>query len=154
MSYDHPKFVHPVPMGYTIPKGTVVRYVESLPFTTETFTTETFFTAQHDYPVTASNEVKYYLDYDITKPTLPTKINSVIYNVEAVGQRFPVAVRRATLWSAFNNRGVMTHLNDREIESFDLTPPVEGESCNHNWQPGAWQALCCLDCGDLTREEQ
>lgn len=122
MSYDYDKFVHPVPAGYTIPKGTQVRHVGQMPFRTEMF-----FTVLSDFPIDTEDATEYYLDYDITRPKLPTKIFSVIYNVRAHGRKYPVAVRLAVYWAAFNDEGTVTALKDRGIESFDLAPPEEDD---------------------------
>lgn len=113
--YDYGKFVHPVPAGHIIPKGTPTRSVEFAP------PVETFFTPLHDVPVESEDEAKYYLTYDITAPKLPETISSVIYNVHAVGEVFPVAVYQGSrIWSAFSNIGERTSLYTPEIVSFTL----------------------------------
>ena len=118
--YNYDKFVHPVPEGYTIPKGTPTRSVYSAP------PVEMFFTPLHDIPVESDDEAKYYLDYDITRPKLPEEINSVIYNVRVGKNVYPVAVYQGSqIWSAFSDLGVRTTLYTSEIESFDTTPPEE-----------------------------
>lgn len=118
--YNYDKFVHPVPAGHVIPKGTQVRHVDSM-----SFPTETFFTALSDLPLD-SEDTGYYLGYDITKPKLPTTINSVIYNVRAVREVFPVAVYQGSnLWCAFSKHGGRSSIYTPEIESFDTTPPKE-----------------------------
>ena len=119
--YDHDKFVHLVPTGYTVPEGTQVRSI----YTTQ-HPVETFFTPLHDIPVESDDEAKYYLDYDITRPKLPEEINSVIYNVRVGKNVYPVAVYQGSqIWSAFSDLGVRTTLYTSEIESFDTTPPEE-----------------------------
>ena len=119
MSYfDYGKFVHLVPAGHTIPKGTQVRSVMS--------GVETFFIAQYDLPVYDSEKVKYYLTYDITAPRLPEAINSVIYNVSYLREVFPVAVYQGNqLWSAFSKKGKRSTIYSSEIEFFDTTPPKD-----------------------------
>lgn len=114
--YDYDKFVHPVPPGYTIPKGTPVYSEESAPHHVETF-----FPVQYDYLVGDSDEVKFYLDYDITAPKLPTKINSVIYNVRTTAwYEYPVAVfRGGTVWAAFTEQGKSKLIYTPDIRSFD-----------------------------------
>lgn len=119
--YDHSKFVHPVPGGSIIPKGTQVYCVESAPHRVETF-----FTTLGDFVAPSSSAKTYYLTYDITKPKLPEEINSVIYNVRAYGAAYPVAVYQGSrIWSAFSDTGERTTLYTPEIESFDTTPPKE-----------------------------
>lgn len=118
--YDYDKFVHPVPAGHVIPKGTPVRSVQYAP------PVETFFTVQYDAPVHNSNVVKYYLDYDITRPELPEVINTVIYNVRVGAIVYPVAVYQGGhVWAVFSDSGKCTTLYTSEIESFDTTPPKE-----------------------------
>lgn len=116
--YDYDKFMHLVPEGHTIPKGTPMRSVMS--------GVETFFTAKYDFPVYDSNPVKYYLTYDITAPKLPEETNSVIYNANVSGTVYPVAVYQgASTWSAFSVIGNRRIIYTSDIESFDLTPPKE-----------------------------
>lgn len=121
MNYDYHKFVHPVPCGTTLPKGTQVRRMDlSKHFT------ETFFTTRGDFEVPASHSKTYYLDYDITAQKLPTKLSSVIYNVRtSAGAVFSVAVYQGGhTWSAFIKHDHTTIFTP-EIESFDTTPPEE-----------------------------
>ena len=118
--YDYDKFVHPVPSGHTIPKGTPTRSVYSAP------PVEMFFTPLHDIPVESEDETKFYLDYDITRPKPPEEINSVIYNVRAGEDVFPVAVYQGgRIWSMFSDLGDRSSIYTSEIESFDLTPSKE-----------------------------
>lgn len=121
--YGYDKFVHRVPAPYVIPAHTPMRRVEAAPNPVETF-----FTLDYDLPVPALSTVKFYLTYDITVPKPPEeKIASVIYNVIAVGNEFPVAVYQGSrLWSAFSDSGQRTTLYTSEIESFD-TSPSRGE---------------------------
>ena len=120
--YNYNEFVHPVPAGYVIPKGTQTRSVMS--------GVETFFTVIYDLPVYDSEKVKYYLTYDITRPKLPETINSVIYNVSYLREVFPVAVYQGNqLWSAFSKKGKRSTIYSSEIEFFDTTPSKEG---NHD----------------------
>ena len=118
--YDHPKFVHPVPAGYTIPAGTPVRLVNTSPHQEETF-----FVPRADFMAPEPRYGKFFLDYDITRPTLPDEINSVIYNVHSNGGEYPVAVYQGSrIWSAFSELGERTSIYTPEIESFDTTPPL------------------------------
>ena len=119
--YDYDKFVHPAPPGYTIPAGTQVRLVS----TTSPHHEETFFVLRDDYLAHASRYGEYYLDYDFTKPQVPTKINSVIYNVHSDGGVYPVAVYQGSrIWSALSELGERTSIYTPEIESFDTTSPL------------------------------
>lgn len=119
--YDHSKFVHPVPGGSIIPKDTQVYCVESAPHRVETF-----FTTLGDLVAPSSSAKTYYLTYDITAPELPEEINSVIYNVRALGAVLPVAVYQGSrIWSAFSGNGERTSLYTPEIEYFDTAPPKE-----------------------------
>lgn len=123
--YNYNEFVHPVPAGYVIPKGTPAQRVESSPHPLETF-----FIAQFDMLVHPSDEVTFYLTYDITAPRLPEAINSVIYNVSYLREVFPVAVYQGNqLWSAFSKKGKRSTIYSSEIEFFDTTPSKEG---NHD----------------------
>ena len=122
--YNYNEFVHPVPAGYVIPKGTQTRSVQFAP------PVETFFTPLHDIPVEPEDETKFYLTYDITAPKLPETINSVIYNVSYLREVFPVAVYQGNqLWSAFSKKGKRSTIYSSEIEFFDTTPSKEG---NHD----------------------
>lgn len=113
--YGYDKFVHQVPAPYVIPKNTPMRRVES-----SLYPVETFFTLDYDLPVHASEKVKFYLDYDITKPKPPEEVNSVIYNVSYLREVFPVAVYQGNqLWSAFSDSGQRSTIYSSEIESFD-----------------------------------
>lgn len=117
MSYDYDKFVHPVPAGHVIQKGTQVRSVVT------SGSEESFYTTQYSFRVPGSDTVMYYLDYDITMAELPTKINSVIYDVSAVGNEFPVVVYQGSnIWTAFTKQGERSTLYTPEIESFDTAP--------------------------------
>lgn len=126
--YDYNKFTHPVPDGYVIPEYTQVRCVDSAPSRVDTF-----FVARYDIPVAASNEVKYYLDYDITAMDPPEEVNSVIYNVRVGRNVYPVAVYQGSdLWSAFNVHGGRTNIYTLVIESFDTAPPKEEAGGSHD----------------------
>lgn len=119
--YNYDKFVHPVSGGRTIPKDTQVRRVDQ-----SRHFTETFFTTLGDFGVPSSSRKTYYLDYDITAPKLPEKINSVIYNVHTLGKEFPVAVYQGSrIWTAFTELGDRASIYTRDIESFDATPSSE-----------------------------
>ena len=121
--YDYDKFVHPVPSGHVIPKGTQVQLVNTSTNPREVM----FFTTLDDLTVPDWKELTYYLNYDITRPTLPEEIASVIYNVRAVREVFPVAVYQGrNLWCAFSKHGGRLSIYTPEIESFDATPPKEG----------------------------
>lgn len=123
MSYDYHKFVHEVPVGYTIPRKTQVRYVDWQPPYLETF-----FTTLSDLPVGTMDEKKYYLDYDITKPKLPTKINSMIFNVLVTNREilFPVGFLTVDeVWVLVDAKGTPYYCDAKEIESFDTTPPED-----------------------------
>jgi hypothetical protein len=120
--YDYDKFVHPVPSGHTIPKGTPTRRADLAPNPPM----ETFFTMPGDFVVPSSHLTTYYLTYDITAPKLPEEINSVIYNVRAGEDVFPVAVYQGgRIWSMFSDLGDRSSIYTSEIESFDLTPSKE-----------------------------
>lgn len=123
MSYfDYGKFVHLVPAGHTIPKGTPTRRADLAPNPPM----ETFFAMPEDLLVFASKAVKFYLTYDITRPELPEQINSVIYNVNVGGTVYPVAVYQgAGTWSAFSVIGNRRIIYTLDIESFDTTPPKD-----------------------------
>lgn len=114
--YEHDKFVHPVPAGFVIPAGTPVYSEESAPHRVETF-----FIMQFDYQVDDSDEVKFYLTYDITQPKLPTKINSVIYDVRTTAEYgYPVAVfQGGNVWTAFTEPGKSKLIYTPDIRSFD-----------------------------------
>lgn len=62
MTYDYDKFVHPAPGGYTVPKDTQLRRVES-----DRSKLETFFTTLGDFAVPASHLKTYYLDHAVTE---------------------------------------------------------------------------------------
>ena len=119
--YDYDKFVHPVPAGCVTPEGTQVQLVN---MSTE-YTDVVFFTTLDDLKAPSWNKLKYFLDYDITRPELPEEINSVIYNVHSNGGEYPVAVHQGGhIWSAFSAHGNRTTLYSPEIESFDTTSPL------------------------------
>lgn len=116
--YDYEEFTHLVPDGHVVPKHTQVRRVGS--------SVETFFTTQYDLTIHASENTKYFLDYDITKPKPPSEINSLIYNVRVGRNVFFVAVYQGfQIWSAFSKKGERSTLYTVEIESFDTTPSAE-----------------------------
>lgn len=119
--YDYYTFVHPVPAGHVVPKGTPVRRVDSAPHIVEAF-----LTMLYDAPLHPSDKTKYYLNYDITKPTLPDEINTVIYNVRTGKSVFPVAVYQGhRVWCAFTNLGERKAVYSDQIESYDTTPSKE-----------------------------
>lgn len=121
MSYDYHAFIHPVPCGSIIPKGTKARCVDQSPYFTESF-----FTTLGDFEIPYSGMKTYYLDYDIEAATPPLKINSVIYNVHAIGGIYSVAVHQGNdIWSAYSVHGSRTTIYTPEIKSFDTTPPKE-----------------------------
>lgn len=122
MSYDHATFVHPVPNGYVIPNGTQV-----LRRDTYVYPRETFFTTTKD--LVASPGDILYLDYDITKPKLPNKVNSLIYNVHVGASVYPLAVYQGSnIWSAFSEDGGRTSVYTPGIMSFDTPPEEETKS--------------------------
>lgn len=126
--YDYNMFVHPVPCGSIIPKGTKVRWVDQSPYFTESF-----FTTLGDFEVPYSGMKTYYLTYDITRPKLPQALNSVIYDVRAVGNVYPVAVYQGSrIWSAFSDSGQRTSLYTPEITYFELTSPKEEAGDDHD----------------------
>lgn len=63
MTYDYDKFVHPLPGGYTVPKDTQLRRVES-----DRSKLEAFFTTLGDFVVPSSHLKTYYLAYDVETP--------------------------------------------------------------------------------------
>ena len=125
MSYDYHTFIHPVPCGTTVPKGTKMRCVDQSPYFTESF-----FTTMGDFEIPYSGMKTYYMDYDITlvpkRPKLPNKVNSLIYNVHTAGAVYLVAVYRGGhTWSAFSEQDDRNVIFNPEILSFDTTPPME-----------------------------
>ena len=123
MSYDYHKFVHPVPEGRKIPTGTRLRrvYHNSRGEATESFLVSSL-------ELTAGADSEYYTEYDITRPALPKKTSSVIYNVRVGMDEYPVAVYQGSqVWSAFNNDGDRKGVFSTEIESFGTTPSTKEE---------------------------